>query len=583
MLPVQAHVKQLFTQAIKISFPSVPAQDAIVTAAMPKFGDYQCNNAMALFKDYRSRFDLNSAQAFAEEIEKNIPKNDVFESVTVAKSGFITVKISTKWLTSSVADTITKGISYEDRPKKRVCVDFSSPNVAKEMHVGHLRSTIIGDATCRILEFCGHDVHRINHTGDWGTQFGMLIEYMKMEFPDFQKTPPPISDLNAFYKKAKQRFDEDPDFKKRSQLGVVSLQAGEPDARSAWKMICEISRQAFQKIYDRLDVELEERGESHYNDLIAPLVKEIEDRGIIKKVDGAKCIWTPDVQDVYPLIIVKTDGGYGYDSTDLACIYHRLVMHRHDWVIYITDLGQEQHFFMIWDVAKRLGWHRPSVSRLDHMGFGLVLGEDGKKFKTRSGDVVKLVDLLDEACERSLVELKKRREAQEEAEKASDEELEAASRVIGMAAIKYFDLKNSRINNYAFSYDKMLDPRGNTAVYLLYAYARLCSIFRKAGKDGSKEGELDIRKLTLAEPSERDLALSILRFPDTIEQFIAHLQVHFLAEYCYELTNKFTTFYTNCRVVGVPEQESRLILCEATRRILKHAFTMLGFTPLERL
>eukprot|EP00397_Hematodinium_sp_SG-2012_P020051 GEMP01020636.1.p1 GENE.GEMP01020636.1~~GEMP01020636.1.p1 ORF type:complete len:580 (+),score=111.94 GEMP01020636.1:93-1832(+) len=579
MQPVQLYVKQLFSQAIRKAFPSIPKQEAIIAAANPKFGDYQCNNAMPLFREYGTTCGFTSPFSMAEEIGKNMPENDIFESVTVLRAGFINIKIRKSWLTARVGEMISNGISYEDRPAKRIAVDFSSPNIAKEMHVGHLRSTIIGESTCRILEFCGHDVHRINHVGDWGTQFGMLIEYMREAYPDFHKNQPDISDLQTFYKAAKKRFDDDADFKKRAQLSVVALQGGDASAREAWKLICEISRVAFDKIYKRLDITVEERGESFYNDMIPPIVKELEERDMITVCDRAKCIWTPTVQNDFPLMMVKSDGGYGYDSTDMAAAYHRLIMERHDWVIYVTDLGQETHFFMIFDAARQAGWHRAPITRLDHMGFGVVLGDDGKKFKTRSGTVVKLESLLDEACERALDELKKRRETQEE--KASDEELQKASEAIGYAAVKYFDLKQNRVNNYTFSYDKMLDARGNTAVYLFYTYARVCSILQKLGKPSTSD--FDVSKLDISDPAERELALCLLKFPEVLEQILTHLHVHYLADYAYEVTNKFTDFYVKCKVVGSEEVESRLVLCEATRRLLHQCFYLLGFTALEKI
>jgi arginyl-tRNA synthetase len=375
--------------------------------ANPKFGDYQCNNAMGIFKEHGAALGFKNGIAVGQAITKCIPTNDILSSVEVGGPGFVTVKLNPKWLETQVQSLVKTEIEYQDAPRKRVVVDFSSPNIAKDMHVGHLRSTIIGESTSRILEFCGHEVHRLNHVGDWGTQFGMLIEYMKEKFPNFQKETPNVSDLQEFYKAAKKRFDDDEAFKEKARLSVVDLQSGGEYARAAWQKICDVSRAAYQKIYDRLGITLLERGESFYNPLIAPIVAELKARGLVKDSDGAMCFFTPRVADI-PLMAVKSDGGYGYDSTDLAAIYHRLFIMRADWIIYITDMGQETHFHMIFDAAEQAGWHRPPATRCDHMGFGVVQGEDKKKFKTRSGETVKLNDLLDEAVERAHTEVKKR-------------------------------------------------------------------------------------------------------------------------------------------------------------------------------
>jgi arginyl-tRNA synthetase len=468
----------------------------------------------------------------------------------------------------------------DPRPQ-RVAVDFSSPNIAKEMHVGHLRSTIIGDALCRVLEFVGHEVLRLNHVGDWGTQFGMLIEYMRDEFPNFQKTRPPISDLQSFYKKARERFNSDEEFKKRSQLAVVKLQAGDKFCRDAWSLICDISRQSFQVIYDRLDVQLLERGESYYNEMIPPLVKELEQRGIIEESQGAKCIFT-SVGPV-PLMVVKADGGYGYDSTDMAGVFHRIMVEQCDWIVYITDLGQETHFHTVFKAAERAGWHRPPQTRIDHMGFGVVLGEDGKKFKTRSGDTVKLEDLLDEAVERSTVELKRREEEQKDKSSGtylSPDEFADAAKKMGYGAVKYFDLKQNRMTDYRFSFDAMLDSKGNTAVYLLYAYARICSIFSKGN---IALGKVDASATKIVHPAERDLCATILKFPDVVASVQSELHVSRLTDYVYELAQKLATFYTAAKVLGSPEQQSRLAMLEAARRVLQQSLSLLGIQTLERL
>jgi len=582
MKPVFGQIKSLFEVSLRKAFPSVE-QEAVVVKGNPKHADYQCNNAMKLFKEHGRALGVSNPSAIAEAIKKNLPQNDIIGEVTATPQGFVNVKIDTEWMIKNICPIITGEVAYEDRPRKRVVVDFSSPNIAKEMHVGHLRSTIIGESTCRLLEFCGHEVHRLNHVGDWGTQFGMLIEYMKEKYPNFQNETPDVSDLQEFYKASKKRFDEDEEFKKKAQLSVVDLQAGGEFARAAWQKICDVSRLAFQKIYDRLDITLEERGESFYNSLIPPLVEELKDRNLCVDSKGAICFFTPKIAEI-PLMAVKSDGGYGYDSTDLAAIYHRLFIMRADWIVYITDMGQEVHFHMIFDAAEQAGWHRHPVTRCDHMGFGVVQGEDKKKFKTRSGETVKLVDLLDEAVERATKEIEARVAQQGEGPGevflTTEEEKKDAAEKIGIAAVRYFDMKQNRTSPYVFNYDRMLDAKGNTAVYLFYAYARIRSVQRKA--------EIDIAtipssELKVTEPAERELALKLLQFPDTVEAILANLHLHQLTDYIWDLSNIFTTFYQQCHVIGVEQTRSRLLLCEATRKVLFKSFFLLGFTPLEKI
>lgn len=581
---VQGQVKALFAKALKDAFPSLQQDVLVAKVGNPKYGDYQCNNAMMIFKEHGSGLGFDSPLKVAEAIRSSLPASKLIGEISVAPQGFVTVRISQEWLSSEVGECLLKGdVSYLDLPRKRVVVDYSSPNIAKEMHVGHLRSTIIGESVRRVLEFCGHEVHGLNHVGDWGTQFGMLIEYMKEAYPNFQDQLPEVHDLQEFYKASKKRFDEDADFKTRAQLAVVDLQAGGEFARSAWQKICEVSRMSFNRIYQRLNISIEERGESFYNAMIPPLVDELKVRKICQESEGAMCIFTPSVSTI-PLMAVKSDGGFGYDSTDLAAIYQRLFVMRADWVIYVTDLGQEQHFHMIFDAAKQAGWHRPPLTRCDHMGFGVVQGEDKKKFKTRSGETVKLGDLLNEAVQRAALEINKRVEEQQkdggEAFLTDLEEQKDAAQKIGIAAVRYFDMKQNRTSNYVFNWDRMLDAKGNSAVFLFYAYARIRSIQRKAGIE---IGSIDQNRLEVKHPAERDLALKLLQFPDVIEAILADLHLHHLTDYLWELCNTLTTFYMKCKVLGEEAQSSRLLLCEATRKVLLKSFELLGFTPLDKI
>ena len=570
-------LQSLFKAAIKEAFPTLPDVTASITRSKPEFGDFQCNNAMGLFKKHRKDLpDCNSPKMVGDKIAAAVDTS-AFKEVSVAPQGFITVRLGEEWVSRALRPCVQSDFEYKFG-EGRVLVDFSSPNIAKEMHVGHLRSTILGEAISKCLEFGGYTVLRRNHLGDWGTQFGMLIEYMRESHPDFLTCPPELTQLCGFYKQSKIRFDEDPEFKRRAQQQVVSLQSGDAFATEAWKLFCKVSEADFQQIYDRLQVqELVPRGESFYNEMIPGIVKELET--FITVSDGAKCFFVDNYpqkkKGEVPLMVVKSDGGYGYDSTDLAAVHYRLDKNGEDcqWVVYVTDMGQESHFKKIFKAAEIVGWSEPTT-RLDHVGFGLVQGDQGKKFKTRSGDVVKLTTLLDEARDRALAEIQRR---QEDTDETADCE---AARKIGFSAVKYFDLKQNRTTNYRFSFDAMLDPKGNTAVYLLYAYARICSIFRKAEVEASS---LDASNLQVAHPKERELAVLLLTFPELMDAFHRDLAVHRLCEYCYDLSTTFSDFYRECRVVGSDEQESRLILCELTRKMLATVFNLVGIQALERI
>jgi len=500
--------------------------------------------------------------------------------VNVAPQGFITVKLRRAWIEDEVRRMYHEGIHFQANPRQRVVIDFSSPNIAKEMHVGHLRSTILGDTAASLLTKLGHDVVRLNHVGDWGTQFGMLLEYMRRQEGVQDGDDVGIRDLQTFYRASKKCFDDDADFKKAAQSNVVALQSGQAWARESWQKICQASRAEFQVIYDRLGVEgLEERGESFYNSMLPSVVAQLEEGGLVQEDGGAKCIFTKASQA--PLIVQKADGGYGYDSTDCAAVLHRLTEEKADRIIYTIDNGQESHMRMVFEVAERAGWLKGK--RLDFMGFGLVQGEDGKKLKTRSGDVVRLKELLDEAATRAEAELRKRAEGRETPateDPDRDARLRANAEQIGVAAVKYFDLRQNRNSDYRCSFDAMLDPKGNTAVYVLYAYARMSAILGKAKVDASA---LDTSALSLEDPTERALALRLARLPETLALVEDDLLPSRLIDYVYALAGEFTAFYTACPVVGSPNEASRLLLCEATRRTLDECLAILGIRPLDRL
>ena len=491
-----------FTQAISATYPELENCPCPILPST-KGGDYQFNGAMAIAGLLKSKGQKVAPRDVANKIVENVSSNDLIEKMEVAGPGFVNIFVNKAFIESNLMKILEKGVVPPSSHRKKVVVDFSSPNIAKEMHVGHLRSTIIGDSICRLLEFLGHDVLRLNHIGDWGTQFGMLIAHLKDEFPNFKTESPPISDLMAFYKQSKARFDADEDFKKRAYASVVKLQAHDEDHLKAWNLICDVSRLEFQKVYDRLDVKLVERGESFYQDRMKEVVADLTKKNMLEEDEGRMIMFAPNI--TVPLTVVKSDGGFTYDTSDMAALKHRLEEEQADWLVYVTDAGQATHFQQVFACAEKAGYLKPGV-RLDHVGFGVVLGEDKKKFKTRSGDTVRLVELLDEGLKRSKEKL-----IEKERDKVlTEEELLAAQTNVAYGCIKYADLSHNRNHEYIFSFDKMLEDRGNTAAYMLYAYTRIRSIARtanvteeqlvKAKKDGlvlEHEKELKLGKLLL--------------------------------------------------------------------------------------
>lgn len=380
---------------------------------------------------------------------QNVPASPLVEKCDVAGAGFINIFLSRTYGVNAIMTILKDGVQPLVTKRKRVVVDFSSPNIAKEMHVGHLRSTIIGEAICRLLEFLGHDVLRINHTGDWGTQFGMLIAHMEDRFPDYASVSPPISDLQTFYKESKALFDTDPEFKKRAYDRVVRLQGGDEQCTKAWNLICDVSRREFQIIYDRLDIKIIERGESFYQSRMVTVIEQLRKMDLLIVEDGRTIMWGEG--ETVPLTVIKSDGGFTYDTSDMATIKQRIEEEKGDWLIYVTDAGQAGHFKIIFACAERAGILDRSKVRLDHVGFGVVLGEDGKKFKTRSGDTVKLTELLDEGLNRAMEKLKDRGRH----EVLTAEELKAAQESVAYGCIKYADLSKNRNNEYVFSFDRV--------------------------------------------------------------------------------------------------------------------------------
>jgi arginyl-tRNA synthetase len=578
-------LKIKFTQALTAAFGSDLAgiDPMVVPASNPKFGDYQSNIALSLSKQLGQ-----SPRAIAEAILKHLEINDISQTPTIAGPGFINLTVKPAYLEEQL-NAIQADSSLRVEPAKhaqRVIVDFSSPNIAKEMHVGHLRSTIIGDCIARILEFRGHDVQRLNHVGDWGTQFGMLITYLREAYPAALTTADALDlgDLVAFYRQAKQRFDTDEEFREASRQEVVKLQGGAEDSRQAWQLLCEQSRQEFQAIYDMLDIQLVERGESFYNPLLSAVVDDLDQLGLLEESDGAKCVFlegfTNKEGKPLPLIVQKSDGGYNYATTDLAALRYRIEQDGAERIIYVTDAGQANHFAQVFQVARRAGW-LPENVEIVHVPFGLVQGEDGKKLKTRSGETVRLRDLLDEAIARACTDLETR--LQEEGRDETEPFKAHVAQVVGISAVKYADLSQNRTSNYVFSFDKMLSLQGNTAPYMLYAYVRIQGISRKGGINFEQLGS--DAKILLQEDTELVLGKHILQLSEVLREVEQDLLPNRLCQYLYELSQKFNQFYEQCPVLQAETRlrTSRLVLCHLTAQTLKLGLSLLGIPVLERM
>jgi arginyl-tRNA synthetase len=578
-------LKHQFEQALVAAFGSDYAgvDPLLVSASNPKFGDYQSNVALSLAKQLGQ-----PPRAIAEQLVQQLKMSDICELPTIAGAGFINLTLKPAYLEaqlSAIQSDPRLGAAAAKIPK-RVVVDFSSPNIAKEMHVGHLRSTIIGDCIARILEFRGHDVLRLNHVGDWGTQFGMLIAYLREAYPEALTTANALNlgDLVTLYRQAKQRFDEDEAFREAARLEVVRLQAGAEDTQRAWNLLCEQSRAEFQEIYDLLDVKLIERGESFYNPILSAVVEELDRLGLLVEDAGAKCVFlegfTNKEGKPLPLIVQKSDGGYNYATTDLAALRYRIEQDQANRIIYITDAGQANHFAQVFQVARRAGWVPDNVE-LVHVPFGLVQGEGGKKLQTRSGETVRLRDLLDEAIARTHVDLEARLKSENRQE--TTEFIANVAKTVGISAVKYADLSQNRTSNYIFSYDKMLALQGNTAPYMLYAYVRIQGISRKGQIDFEQLGA--DAKILLQEETELTLAKHLLQLSEILSYVESDLLPNYLCQYLFELSQKFNQFYDRCPVLAAEEplRTSRLVLCDLTARTLKLGLSLLGISVIERM
>jgi arginyl-tRNA synthetase len=588
---------QRVTTAIRAAFPDVTDAPAIVMASQDgRFGDYQANGAMGLAKRLKSK-PQDVAKAIIAKLGEQQGLDDIAEPPTIAGPGFINFRLRRPWLEQTVGATAADarlGMETPERPET-VIVDYSAPNLAKEMHVGHLRSTIIGDALARMLAFAGHQVIRQNHVGDWGTQFGMLLAFLKEQGEGATS----LSDLEEFYRQAKARFDADPAFAETARQEVVGLQSGNQEAHALWLKFREISLRHSKAVYERIGVQLTDsdiRGESFYNPWLKEIVDTLRDKGMLKESEGAQCIFLmgPDGKPLFtnkdgehlPLIVQKSDEGFLYATTDLAAIRYRATELKADRVLYVVDARQALHFQQVFLCAQQAGFAPESLD-LEHIAFGTMMGADGKPFKTRTGGTVKLMDLLDEAEKRALAMVTEKNAqdvAAGKAEPLSPEQMQDIAHKIGIGAVKYADLSQNRTSDYVFSWEKMLALDGNTAPYMQYAYARIRSIFRKSGltADVAQDGAAAI---ALAEPQEAALARKILQFPETVERALGDYRPNILAAYLYDLAGAFTAFYDACPVIQSPEptRTHRLKLCDLTARTIQKGLGLLGIETAERM
>ena len=578
---MKEHIQELLEQTVKtlIAAGELPQEVApriqVDNTKDKAHGDLATNLAMLLAKPAGK-----NPRALAELIIANLPASERVAKVEIAGPGFINFYLDSQWLARQI-DALNTDPRLGVKPvqPQTIVVDYSAPNVAKEMAVHHIRSTVIGDAVTRTLEFQGHKVIRANHVGDWGTQFGMLIAYLeKME--NEHASDMELSDLEAFYREAKKHYDEDESFAERARGYVVKLQGGDDYCRTMWKKLVDLTMSQNQRIYDRLNVSLSEQdvmGESLYNPMLPQIVADLKARGMAVEDDGAMVVFLDEFKgkdgEAMGVIVQKKDGGFLYTTTDIACAKYRVETLGADRVLYFIDSRQHQHLMQAWTIARKAGYVPDAVS-LEHHAFGMMLGKDGKPFKTRSGGTVKLSELLDEAELRARDLMASRDSDLSEAEKAE------VIHAVAMGAVKYADLSKNRTTDYIFDWDNMLAFEGNTAPYLQYAYTRIQSIFRRAG-------EATPGAVQLTEAAEEALAQKLVRFNDAVEGVASKGMPHMLCSYLYELSGLFMSFYEACPInkegVEPAIRSSRLTLCAATAKVIRQGLSLLGIQVLERM
>ena len=575
---IQSILSEKIKQAMIAAGADAQCEALVRQSGKVQFGDYQANGIMPAAK----KLGLNPRE-FAQSVLDKAELQDIAEKTEIAGPGFINIFLKDTWL----ADNINRAVQdpklgVHNPEKQTVVVDYSSPNVAKEMHVGHLRSTIIGDAVVRTLEFLGNNVIRANHVGDWGTQFGMLIAYLeKMENEHASEME--LSDLEAFYRAAKKHYDEDPVFAEKARNYVVKLQSGDEYCRTMWQKLVKITMQQNQHNYDRLNVTLTDKdvmGESLYNPMLPGIVEDLKKQGLAVEDNGALVVYLDEFKnkdgDPMGVIVQKKDGGFLYTTTDIAAAKYRYETLKAHRALVFSDTRQSQHMQQAWLITRKAGYV-PDSFQLEHKNFGMMLGKDGKPFKTRSGDTVKLADLLDEAIERAGVLISQKSTALSEQEKA--DVIEA----VGIGSVKYADLSKNRTTDYVFDWDNMLSFEGNTAPYMQYAYTRIRSIFNRSQIALS---EVEQAKLSITDEKERALAIKLLQFEEAVQVVGKEGTPHVLCAYLYELAGVFSSFYEHCPILNNDDQQvklSRLKLALLTERTLKQGLDLLGIKTVEKM
>ncbi|TCP13849.1 arginyl-tRNA synthetase [Crenobacter luteus] len=570
-------IQQLLNERVAAALAAAGAPDApavLQPASKPEFGDYQANGVMGAAKKLKM-----NPRELAQKVIDALDLNGIADKVEIAGPGFINIHLTPAFLGDKLGKALADarlGVAAPDVQK--VMVEYSSPNLAKEMHVGHLRSTIIGDAIARVLEFVGHDVTRANHVGDWGTQFGMLVAYL-VESRKAGDAEMALSDLEEFYRKAKVRFDEDAAFADTARDYVVRLQGGDAEVRKLWEQFVEVSLEHCEAVYRKLGVSLTResvRGESAYNADLPVVVADLAAAELLVEDQGAQVVFMPEFKnpegEPMAVIIQKKDGGYLYATTDLSAVRYRHRVLGLNRVIYVVDARQSLHFQQIFTLAKKAGF-APAEMQLEHVAFGTMMGEDGKPFKTRSGGTVKLIELLDEAEERAFALVSEKNPELAEATRRD------VARAVGIGAVKYADLSKNRTSDYVFNWDTMLAFEGNTAPYLQYAYTRVQSVFRKAG-------EVDAgAAILIAEPAEKQLAVALAQFEDVLYNVADTCQPHHLCGYLYNVATLFSRFYEACPILKAEGEvrASRLQLAALTARTLKTGLDLLGIAVVDAM
>jgi len=575
---IQALLSEKVSQALIAAGAPADCEPQVRQSAKIQFGDYQANGVMAVAKKLGM-----APRQLAEQVLSHLDLNGIANKVEIAGPGFINIFLDPAFLAENVNSALASERLGVARPQAQtIVVDYSAPNVAKEMHVGHLRSTIIGDAAVRTLEFLGHKVIRANHVGDWGTQFGMLIAWLEKQQQE-NAGEMALSDLEGFYRDAKKHYDEDEVFAERARNYVVKLQGGDAYFLEMWRKLVDITMTQNQITYDRLNVTLtrdDVMGESLYNPMLPGIVADLKAKGLAVESEGATVVFLDEYKnkegEPMGVIIQKKDGGYLYTTTDIACAKYRYETLHADRVLYYIDSRQHQHLMQAWTIVRKAGYVPESVP-LEHHMFGMMLGKDGKPFKTRAGGTVKLADLLDEALERA------RRLVAEKNPDMPADELEQLANAVGIGAVKYADLSKNRTTDYVFDWDNMLAFEGNTAPYMQYAYTRVLSVFRKAEVD---EQALAAAPVIITEAREAQLAARLLQFEETLTVVAREGTPHVMCAYLYDLAGLFSGFYEHCPIITAESEaarNSRLKLAQLTARTLKQGLDTLGIETVERM